>query len=273
VLVACLGDVMLDVLVDVPGGLVLDDDTDARITFAAGGQAANAAAWVVALGGAARVFGPRADTGPGRLVEEALTRRGVELHGPTVSRGGAVMSLVAEGSRSLASDAGDGEWLDDVAPGLWLQDADWLLVSGYALLRARKPELIVAVAETSRRAGTRVAVDLSSASMIEAFGARDFTALWQALGPSVVFANDAEWSVAPGGFGAGGRSVLVLKHGAAGSTFVIDGVPDDRAPVPGPVLDVTGAGDALAAGYLVGGVDVAMATAARCIAQVGAQPG
>ena len=64
-LVACLGDVMLDVIVETPGALVDDDDTPARITFAAGGQAANVATWVVALGGRARVFGPRADTGSG----------------------------------------------------------------------------------------------------------------------------------------------------------------------------------------------------------------
>jgi sugar/nucleoside kinase (ribokinase family) len=66
--------------------------------------------------------------------------------------------------------------------------------------------------------------------------------------------------------------VLVLKHGHRGATFVIDGVPDDRGPVPGPVVDVTGAGDSLAAGYLVGGVDLAMRAAARCVAHVGAQP-
>jgi sugar/nucleoside kinase (ribokinase family) len=38
------------------------------------------------------------------------------------------------------------------------------------------------------------------------------------------------------------------------------------------VVDVTGAGDALAAGYLVGGPDLAMETAARCVAHRGAQP-
>ena len=35
---------------------------------------------------------------------------------------------------------------------------------------------------------------------------------------------------------------------------------------------MTGAGDALAAGYLVGGPDLAMAAAARCVAVRGAQP-
>ena len=81
VLVACLGDVLLDVIVETSGALVTDDDTPARITFAAGGQAANVATWVAALGGRARVFGPRSGSGPGHLVEEALTARGVEVWG------------------------------------------------------------------------------------------------------------------------------------------------------------------------------------------------
>src|SRR3954453_9514862 len=81
VLVACLGDVMLDVIVETDQPLTPDDDTPARITFNAGGQAANVATWVVALGGRARVFGPRAGTGSGQLVESALTDVGVEVRG------------------------------------------------------------------------------------------------------------------------------------------------------------------------------------------------
>src|SRR5512139_1846200 len=55
VLVACLGDIMLDVIVDVPDGLVPDDDTPAQITFAAGGQAANVAGWIQEDGGRSRL--------------------------------------------------------------------------------------------------------------------------------------------------------------------------------------------------------------------------
>ena len=179
----------------------------------------------------------------------------------------------------MASDPGDASWLTHVRPGPWLDDADWLMVSGYALLRTPDPAAIVATAAAARAAGARVAVDLASAAMIERFGSARFRALWQALEPAVVLANDAEWSAshheaggAPSSFGTGGRSVLVLKHGPGGASFVIDGVADDRLPAAGPVVDATGAGDALSAGFLVGGSDLAMTTAAACVAQVGAQP-
>lgn len=280
VTVACLGDVMLDVLVEAPRGLVADDDTPARITFAAGGQAANVATWVAALGGTAVVVGPRSAHGHGLLVADALARSGVAVHGPSVGQPGAVVSIVEAGRRSLASDAGDTSWLARLDPDGWLAGADWLLISGYALLRATDPGRLVTLASDARAQGSRIAIDLASASMIEAFGADRFRWLWQSLEPAVVFANDAEWSAThprgspfpASGFGTGGGSVLALKHGARGTTFVIDGVSDFRPAPSGRVVDATGAGDALTAGFLVGGIELAMSTAARCVAQVGAQP-
>jgi ribokinase len=282
VLLACVGDIMLDVIVDAPGGLVPDDDTPAHITFAAGGQAANVAGWAQEYGARARLFGPRAAHGPGQYVDEALEAAGIEVHGPVTGRAGTVVSLVSDGARSLASDPGTSAWIDEVAPGPWLGGADWLFFSGYALLRAPHPELLVELAAAARAAGTKVAVDLSSAALINAYGPGRFRELWQALRPTVVLANEHEWAATTHGrgvhageissFGAGGTTVLVLKQGPQGCSFVIDGVVDHRPPVPGPVVDATGAGDALAAGFLVGGPDLAMQVAARCVAQVGAQP-
>lgn len=271
-LVACLGDVLLDVIVEPDRPLVDDDDTPARITLAAGGQAANVATWVAALGGQARIFGPRPGTEPGQLVENVLRRRGVEVWGGMTGRTGAVLSVVQGGIRTMASDPGDTGWLDAVRFGEWLEDAAWLFVSGYALMRASDPQRVVETAAVARSRGTRVAVDLSSSAMLSRFGGGKFFDLCSALRPAVVFGNDAEWSAGHGSFGAGGTTVLVLKHGVEGASFVIDGIADERKPPGGPVVDVTGAGDALAAGFLVGGVDLAMETAARCVAHRGAQP-
>lgn len=256
--VACLGDIMLDVIVATEHALRPDDDTPATITFAPGGQAANVATWVVALGGEAVVYGAQGP-GSGRLAVSALREKGVGVVGPEVERSGAVVSLVTGTERTLASDGGATAWLDEVEAGGWLEGADWLFVSGYALLRAKDGAAIRAVTR-----GRRVAVDLSSAGMIEEYGADRFRELWCSLEPDVVFANDDEWAVAAADVDA----TVVVKHGAAGASF--DGVA--RPAVPTEVVDVTGAGDALTAGWLIGGPELALETAARCVAQVGAQP-
>ena len=44
------------------------------------------------------------------------------------------------------------------------------------------------------------------------------------------------------------------------------------AAVAADVVDTTGAGDAFAAGYLLGGPQLALEAAARCVGQMGAMP-
>ena len=273
VTVCVAGDVMLDVLVLTEGTLTVDDDTPAAITLGAGGQAANVAAWVCALGGDARLYGPRTRDAVGQVIDGQLKARGITLYAePQDGRCGAVVSLVTAGTRSLASDAGDLGWIDDrLSDTGWLVGAHWLHLSGYVLLRAPDPAVVVRAAEGARAVGARVAVDLASAAMIETYGVQAFCALVEELDPAVVFGNEAEWRA----LGVSPESTTrdaVVKRGARGASFVIDGAQTSRAVVPGPVIDATGAGDALAAGYFVGGPELAMMAAARCVSQVGAHP-
>lgn len=272
-MVCVAGDVMLDVLVKTTGPLNADDDTPAVVTLGAGGQAANVAAWVCALGGRAGLYGPRTRDAAGLLVDAQLRARGIRLYAESqVARAGTVVSWVTPGRRTLASDPGDVAWINDrLADPWWLAGADWLHLSGYLLLRAPDPAVVIAVARAARQAGARVAVDLASASMIDTYGARAFRALAEALDPAVVFGNEGEWAVIGGPAGLP-RADAVVKRGCRGATFEVGGAVTSLGIVPGAVVDVTGAGDALAAGYLLDGPEAAMEAAARCISQVGAQP-
>jgi sugar/nucleoside kinase (ribokinase family) len=118
----------------------------------------------------------------------------------------------------------------------------------------------------ARETGSRVSLDLASWSAIRDSGVDEFREAARALEPDVVFANEDEERVV-------GRSGLdaawILKRGAAGCSF--DGDEREALPVE-RVLDSTGAGDALAAGWIVGGPDLALEAAARCVQQVGAMP-
>jgi ribokinase len=269
VIVCVAGDVMLDVLVLTQGPMAVDDDTPAAITLSAGGQAANVAAWVSALGGEARLYGPRSRDAVGQVIDEQLMARGITLYAePLDARCGTVVSLVTSGTRSLASDPGDLEWIGDrLGDSSWLAGADWLHLSGYLLLRAPDPEVLVRASTAARGVGVRVAIDLASASMIETYGAEAFWALVEKLAPTVVFGNEGEWDVV--GVSLTSPTSLSLLTVEA---VVKRGVQTSRDVDPGPVVDVTGAGDALAAGYFVGGPEMAMVAAARCVAQIGAQP-
>jgi sugar/nucleoside kinase (ribokinase family) len=255
-----LGDLLLDVIVRLDEPLVPGDDRMAETRVVAGGQAANVAAWASALGAsAARFVGRRGDDAAGEIVTRALSAHGVDVLGPVSGRTGVVVSIASAGDRTMASDRGSAP---DLAPhdldASWF-DCDVLHVSGYSLLR----EPICAAASEAARATRRhdgiVAVDVSAWSLVD----EPFRAHLRALAPDVVFATERE-RAAVGEL----ETRWVLKRGANGLS--VDG--RDYPAAATKVVDTTGAGDALAAGFLVGGAELGLAAAARCCAQLGAMP-
>ncbi len=140
------------------------------------------------------------------------------------------------------------------------------------------------LAEAARRYGARVTVDLSTAHGIAELGRDEMRRRVARLEPDVVFANEAEAAA----FGDPLAVEWVVKRGALGCTVerngetlvfsavALDGVQADGAQVDA-VVDTTGAGDAFAAGYLLGGEPESAArrgleAAARCVTRVGALP-
>jgi sugar/nucleoside kinase (ribokinase family) len=257
--ITTLGDLLLDVIVQLDHPLVAGDDQTAVTRTGAGGQAANVAAWACELGASARFVGKRGDDTAGRLVAGELVARGVEIVGPAEGRTGVVVSLASAGDRTMASDRGaaphlDPRELDDA----WF-DCDVLHLSGYSLLREPIAATAVAAAHAARAHGAEVSVDVSTWTLADdAFRARV-----REVAPDIVFANERE-RAAVGDLAAR----WVVKRGA-------DGVRVDGRDYPAlatDVIDTTGAGDAFAAGFLVGGVELGLEAAARCCGRLGTMP-
>jgi sugar/nucleoside kinase (ribokinase family) len=266
-LVCTLGDLTLDVVVRLAGPVATGGDTNASIHLGPGGQAANVAAWSAALGADARFVGRTGADDAGQLVRSKLGALGVDIVGPVSGRNGTICSLVSpDGERSMASDRG-------TATELRAQDleASWfacehLHLSGYALMAEPVRSAALHAVTLARARGARVSVDLASWSGIRDSGIDVFRDAVRAAAPDVVFANDEEVrEVGPDLV----EAEWIVTHGAQGCTFA----GEERKAVPvREVLDSTGAGDALAAGWLVGGPDLALEAAARCVRQLGAMP-
>jgi ribokinase len=274
--IATLGDVLLDVVVMLAEPLAPGGDVRASNRAGAGGQAANVAAWAAELGADARCVAKRGDDPAGELVARQLAGRGVELAGP-VGAGptGVVVSVVHDDDRSLASDRG-------VAPSFAPEelDAAWvacdvLHLSGYALLREPIVGTALLAARLAREQGARVSVDVAAWTEIRDYGPGRFRALLDELAPDVLFATEAEWLLLGGAYLT--APVGVLKRGARGFSVFTDDAKLDFGAVEAEVVDPTGAGDALAAGFLVGGsleeaARRGLEAAARCVAKVGSLP-
>ncbi len=270
-LLCTFGDAVLDVVVELSRLPVADDDVPGEIALCAGGQAANVAAWYVVLGGRARLATRLGDDRTGILASAMLAEHGVEVVGGRGGKTGIVTSFVTpDGKRSMVSDRGAGAELDPLdVEDAWFERGGRLHLSGYALFGEHSSSAAIVAGERARRAGATVSVDLSSAVLVATAGRAAVRRAVEACGATLVFANAAEHEAA----GPLAVEETVVKHGAAGYVLV-DGDGEHRhgAPRAGVVRDTTGAGDAFAAGWLLGGPELALDAARTCIATAGAMP-
>jgi ribokinase len=261
-LVCSIGDLLLDVIVRLDSSIAPDTDTYVATRVGVGGQAANVAAWAAALGGRGRVIAKRGDDAAGRMLADELAARGVEAAGPVAPGAtGTVVSLVTPDSRrSMLSDRGVSPLLrPDELDAAWLDGCDWLHVPGYSLVRAPLAEAALAAARTAGR----VSLDVSSTAAVIEAGVDVFAERAATLAPEVVFATEEE-----AGLVDVEAQTVVVKLGARGCR--VDG--EELPALPAKVVDTTGAGDAFAAGFLLGGAELALEAAARCVQTMGAVP-
>lgn len=264
--ICTLGDAHIDVVVSLGGLPAADTDTPARTRLTLGGQAANVAAWVVALGGRCRLIAARATDLAADLVMRELASRGVEIVGPVIEGStGVIVSLSDGRQRSMLTDRGVGPMLAaDAIDAGWLDGCSWLHLPAYSLTIEPVRGAAFAAARVARDHSAGISVDLSSTAALVEFGVSAFRNLIGRLAPDVVFGNKAETDLVgelPG-------VEVVSKLGADG--VVVDGRRYPARSVE-PV-DTTGAGDAFAAGYLVGGVAFGLEAAARAVARIGGMP-
>jgi ribokinase len=266
-MICVLGDAHLDVVVSACEPFAEETDTPARTSVGAGGQAANVAAWVVALGGRARLIAARGTDLAAGLVAGELARRGVELVGPVIEGStGVVVSLSDGGStRSMLTDRGVGPQLaaDAFRPD-WLDGCTWLHLPAYSLVAEPVRGAAIAAALAAAGRSARLSIDLSSTAALRAHGVGPFRQLIRQLGPDVILGNEAEAALVgdlPG-------IDLVVKLGPRGVRAGGEVYP----ALPTAPVDSTGAGDAFAAGYLVGGIALGLEAAARAVARMGAMP-
>ncbi|HEU4400199.1 MAG TPA: carbohydrate kinase family protein [Actinomycetota bacterium] len=288
-LLVCVGDLMVDVAVAAPA-LRRGGDVPGSVRLGPGGSAANVAVWAGVAGADALVVARRGDDLAGRLLAAALADRGVGLHPPAPARAatGAMLVVTESGERTFVADPGANLHLavGDVAAAL--AGAAAVFVSGYPLLRPETRAAALAAAGAGP-AGIPAAVDAASWPLVA--GAAGEPVLAAAALAGTLLANLDEAAALTGRRDPAVAAVqLAARVGTAVVKCGADGVVVCAATTGRPltvtagvaeVADVTGAGDAFAAGYLVAlaaGAEPAEAAgagnllAARAVAAVGAWP-
>lgn len=254
-----LGDAALDVTV-APSRPPRDGgDVPAVIRLAPGGQGANVAVRLARLGAVVSLVAPVGSDAAGGLIGEALAADGVALSALAVPRTATVVALLdADGERTMLSDR---QALRAAAVAAHLRGATWLHVSAYPLLDDEEGDELASLIG-GRGDGTRLSVAGGSVPPEPALVSRFRSRLGRARPDLLVVSRDEAAALLgePPRAAREAAAALVglapLVVATAGSQGSAAATESDVLEVPaasalGPVLDVTGAGDAYVAALLL----------------------
>jgi sugar/nucleoside kinase (ribokinase family) len=279
ILMAAIGELVLDVTIAPEGPWRVDDDQDAQIKIAGGGQAANFCAWAASLGEPARLLTRIGDDAVGHRLVAELELGGVEVRAVIGEEPTGVIAVLVgpEGERTFARQRGASTLLrPEQVREEWVEGVRLLHIPGYALFLEPLGAAARRAAELVRARGGLISVDLSSSGDLDRHGAARMAGDLLALAPELLFATEREVAaLAPQARTA--AKILIVKLGRRGCTVMGRRIP---APVVEEV-DPTGAGDAFAAAfcaaYLEGSPPLeaggrAVLVAARAVTRLGARP-
>ncbi len=286
-----VGDVVDDVIVRPLTSVTPASDTPAAIRRRDGGSAANVAAWL-GWQGADVMFVGRAGRDGAQRHAEALSRFGVEAR---IAADGEhdtatiVITLDGRGERTMYVDraANSALAMKDVPLSAW-KDLRWLHLTGYTFFDPATRPVAQELVLRARDRGVTVSLDPGSVAFLREAGVEEF-ARWTS-GVDVVLPNLDELRCMTGE-DVPDRAVLELSRwyptvvATLGDVGAVQMTPDgflvrQRAEAA-DVEDLTGAGDAFAAGYIAAsaeGLDPQHAlrrgaeTAAIAVSRTGARP-
>ena len=256
------------------------------VTKASGGSVANSVALFAQLGGRASLLCSLADDSYGQFFREDLAEIGVDVfsnsvHSEDSTSGTSVVVVTPDAERSMSTClAASGKLSSDHINKQVLSESKWLFIEGYLIANGESArDALVNAISHAKSNGVKVAITMSDAFVVNGFF--DFI---QSILPDcdLIFCNNVEAQALAEKFGqkdagsyesyfdflSGKCAGFVMTAGDKGAYIKFDGHQGHVAAFACDPVDLTGAGDAFAGGFLSGianGMDPFDAAKRGCI--------
>ncbi|NDE71389.1 MAG: carbohydrate kinase family protein [Actinobacteria bacterium] len=286
----CIGDAMVDVIVELGEEINQGSDTQSKISMVGGGAAANTSCWIAHQGLPVRFIGKVGSDAAGRQFISELERFGVQ-HGELTVKGatsGMVVVLVDQrGERTMFPDPGANSLLSagDLPA---LDGVSGVFISGYSLYKEQSEDAILKIIEKVRSANIPLIFDPASVGPMRNFGREKVLAILNTVDCLILNRDEARFLADNDDVAFAARflhqrvATVIIKLGGDGAIGIDTQEEIIQSPsVATKVLDTTGAGDAFAAGFLPlwlndrqlkPALDSGNLLASKCVAILGARP-
>jgi sugar/nucleoside kinase (ribokinase family) len=257
--ILCIGDAMLDVVVQISGEIFYGSDTPASISTHGGGAAANTAFWLAAIGEEVFFAGRVGDDLAGLAVISQLDQIGVlhsEMIIPGAKTGTVVVLVDSSGERTMFPDSGanSGIGLADLPT---LEDFKAVFLSGYSLYNPDSTENIQEVIAQVKDSEITLIFDPASVGAMTHFGLKRVQEILQQIDLLILNEEESLFLTGMHSYESALKKLaelvetVVIKLGSQGAVALSRGGDVKSSPaVNVTVVDTTGAGDAFAAGFI-----------------------
>ncbi len=257
--ILCIGDAMVDVIVELGESINIGSDTKSKITMIGGGAAANTACWLGSSGHNVTFVGKVGADAAGEQFIADLDLHHVHHSNIKASEAttGIVVVLVDDnGERTMFPDSGANSTLTSMdLPSL--AGKDGVFLSGYSLYNPALTDEIRTMMAKVKAAKIPLVFDPASVGPMRNFGREKVLAILKDVDCVILNRDEARFLSGHDDITLAiselqkFAATVVVKMGSDGAT----GISTDHHIISVPsvatsVIDTTGAGDAFAAGFL-----------------------
>ena len=249
--IVVIGDIMIDIVAVIEEEINRGSDTASNTSMQFGGAAANVATWIGLENVACNLIGAVGDDVFGSLFRSRFEQLGIStsLFTSTSNTGSVIAISHPDKERSMLSELGANIDVAKAFHEAVITNNSIVYLSGYVLFQESNANFVQQVIQRAIQTSSTLLLDPASVAPLRKSMNSQMSSWLHKF--DYLLPNEDELQALTN-LGFISQNTVIEKRGSEGVRIHTDGRYQDFAALNTPIVDTVGAGDAFAAGFLVG---------------------